>query len=225
MVFFFFYCTFRVFLWLGIIVALLCGIYAGFMFIVGMYNFLFTENILLPPGWATLTVSITFLGSVQLIGIGCLGNISVVFITKPNCDLILLSRIRRWSEKSKIDFTADDFGLHSSINEAVEQAYEKGVLTSASLVANGIKFDEAIRIAKKKSGLRNRFAYQFDRRKTSNSSHRYPIHCYKRRKTISIPQCFSKENCFETVSNRSSMYRSRKPNSTLYFRWYSINSC
>ena len=44
------------------------------MFIVGMYNFLFTENILLPPGWATLTVSIAFLGSVQLIGIGCLGE-------------------------------------------------------------------------------------------------------------------------------------------------------
>ena len=47
----------------------------------------------------------------------------------------------------KLIFTADDFGL-LSINEAVEQAYEKGVLTSASLVANGIKFDEAIRIAK-----------------------------------------------------------------------------
>ena len=52
---------------------MLCGIYAGFMFIVGMYNFLFTENILYLQAGLPLQ-SVSPLGSVQLIGIGCLGE-------------------------------------------------------------------------------------------------------------------------------------------------------
>jgi hypothetical protein len=32
------------------------------------------KNIFLPPGWATLTVAILFLGSIQLIAIGILGE-------------------------------------------------------------------------------------------------------------------------------------------------------
>lgn len=39
--------------------------------------------------------------------------------------------------------------MHTAINEAVHQACEAGVLTSASLAANGEAFDEAVDIAKK----------------------------------------------------------------------------
>ncbi len=54
---------------------------------------------------------------------------------------------------TKLILTADDFGLHSSINEAVEEAYQKGVLTNASLIVNGAKVDEAIDICKRNPGL------------------------------------------------------------------------
>ncbi len=53
----------------------------------------------------------------------------------------------------KLILTADDFGLHSSINEAVEEAYQKGILTNASLIVNGAKADEAIKICKRNPGL------------------------------------------------------------------------
>lgn len=49
--------------------------------------------------------------------------------------------------------SGDDFGLHSSINEAIEEGFQKGILTSASLVVNGEAVDEAIRISKRNPGL------------------------------------------------------------------------
>jgi len=49
--------------------------------------------------------------------------------------------------------SGDDFGLHSSINEAIEEAFQKGILTSASIVVNGEAAEEAIRIAKRNPGL------------------------------------------------------------------------
>jgi predicted glycoside hydrolase/deacetylase ChbG (UPF0249 family) len=42
---------------------------------------------------------------------------------------------------------ADDFGLHSQINQAVVEAARKGVLTSASWMANGIAAEEALQAA------------------------------------------------------------------------------
>jgi len=50
-------------------------------------------------------------------------------------------------------FNADDFGMDSSINEAVEKAHKNGLLTSASLAANGGSFEEAVDIAKRNKGL------------------------------------------------------------------------
>ncbi|MBR4903575.1 MAG: ChbG/HpnK family deacetylase [Selenomonadaceae bacterium] len=44
---------------------------------------------------------------------------------------------------------ADDFGRHELINRAVERAFNTGCLRSATLMAGGIAFDEAIRLAKK----------------------------------------------------------------------------
>lgn len=43
---------------------------------------------------------------------------------------------------------ADDFGLNANINEAIERCFREGILTSASLMANGKAFDEAVKIAK-----------------------------------------------------------------------------
>ena len=44
---------------------------------------------------------------------------------------------------------ADDFGRHELINRAVERAFDKGCLKSATLMAGGIAFDDAITLAKK----------------------------------------------------------------------------
>lgn len=64
----------RMFLWVGMIVASFCVLYAFVYFFVGLLHFIFPQFYYLPPGWATIAVSITFLGGVQLIGIGCLGE-------------------------------------------------------------------------------------------------------------------------------------------------------
>ena len=48
---------------------------------------------------------------------------------------------------------ADDFGLSSSVNEAVVRAHRDGILTSASLMVNEVGFDEAIKLAKENPKL------------------------------------------------------------------------
>jgi hopanoid biosynthesis associated protein HpnK len=48
---------------------------------------------------------------------------------------------------------ADDFGLSSSVNEAVVRAHCKGILTSASLMVNESGFDEAVKLAKENPKL------------------------------------------------------------------------
>src|SRR4030095_16971217 len=42
---------------------------------------------------------------------------------------------------------ADDFGRSSSINRAVIQAHQRGILTTASLMVNGVAADEAVALA------------------------------------------------------------------------------
>lgn len=48
---------------------------------------------------------------------------------------------------------ADDFGRHELINRAVERAFNSGCLKSATLMAGGAAFDDAVKLAKKISGL------------------------------------------------------------------------
>ena len=48
---------------------------------------------------------------------------------------------------------ADDFGLSSGVNRAVEIAWQEGILTQASLMSGGQAFDEAVEIAQRNSGL------------------------------------------------------------------------
>lgn len=49
--------------------------------------------------------------------------------------------------------TADDFGLSSGVNRAVERAWREGILTNASLMPGGAAFDEAVEIAGRNPGL------------------------------------------------------------------------
>lgn len=48
---------------------------------------------------------------------------------------------------------ADDFGLSSGVNRSVEQAWQQGILTQASLMPGGDAFDEAVEIAHRNPGL------------------------------------------------------------------------
>lgn len=49
--------------------------------------------------------------------------------------------------------TADDFGLHTSVNRAVEQAATEGVLTTASLMVGAPAAPDAVRCAREIPGL------------------------------------------------------------------------
>jgi chitin disaccharide deacetylase len=50
--------------------------------------------------------------------------------------------------------TADDFGLHDAVNEAVEQASRGGILTAASLMVSGPAAADAVRRARRLPNLR-----------------------------------------------------------------------
>jgi len=84
----------RVFLWIGVIIAFLCGIWAVYYFVMGFMNLVFPDKNLLPPGSATITVSILFLGGVQLIGIGILGEYigRIYSQTKKRPDFIVVEK-------------------------------------------------------------------------------------------------------------------------------------
>ena len=50
--------------------------------------------------------------------------------------------------------TADDFGLHEAVNQAVQQATVAGVLSAASLMVAAPATDDAVRVARETPGLR-----------------------------------------------------------------------
>ena len=49
--------------------------------------------------------------------------------------------------------TSDDFGLSSGVNQAVEKAWQDGILTCASIMPGAAAFDEAVDIARRNPGL------------------------------------------------------------------------
>ena len=57
------------------------------------------------------------------------------------------ARVRR------LIINADDFGLTSGVNRAIVEAHERGVVTSATLMANSLAFAEAVQLAKSHSSL------------------------------------------------------------------------
>jgi hopanoid biosynthesis associated protein HpnK len=54
----------------------------------------------------------------------------------------------------RVVFSADDFGLSESVNEAVERAYRDGALNTASLMVAGAAAADAVRRARALPGLR-----------------------------------------------------------------------
>jgi predicted glycoside hydrolase/deacetylase ChbG (UPF0249 family) len=54
---------------------------------------------------------------------------------------------------ARLIVNADDFGLTGGINSAVEKLYRAGALTSATLMATGPAFDDAVAIALRNPGL------------------------------------------------------------------------
>jgi len=54
---------------------------------------------------------------------------------------------------TSVIINADDFGLSSGVNRAVIKAWREGILTSASLMAAGEAFDEALALARQNPGL------------------------------------------------------------------------
>ena len=53
----------------------------------------------------------------------------------------------------KLIVNADDFGRHELINRAVERAFASGCLRSATLMAGGIAFEDAVALSKRIPGL------------------------------------------------------------------------
>jgi len=47
----------------------------------------------------------------------------------------------------KVIVNADDFGLTQGVNEGIVKAYQEGILTSATLMANMPGFDQAVELA------------------------------------------------------------------------------
>lgn len=48
---------------------------------------------------------------------------------------------------------ADDFGLHESINRGISEAHRQGIVTSASLMAGGAAFEDALQVKQDCPGL------------------------------------------------------------------------
>ena len=53
----------------------------------------------------------------------------------------------------RLIINADDFGLTGGVNRAIVEAHKHGVVTSATLMANGPEFDDAVRLALAAPGL------------------------------------------------------------------------
>jgi hopanoid biosynthesis associated protein HpnK len=61
--------------------------------------------------------------------------------------------IGRALQDRRLVVVADDFGISSTVNRAVAEACEKGIVTSASIMAGGEAFEEAADIARKMKAL------------------------------------------------------------------------
>ena len=57
------------------------------------------------------------------------------------------------SDKHTLIINADDFGLAVCVNEGIEYSHRHGILTSATLLANGIAFEDAIKRIKNNPNL------------------------------------------------------------------------
>ncbi len=58
-----------------------------------------------------------------------------------------------WNQKTYGLIVADDFGRSSSVNRAIAEAHDKGIVTAASMMVGGQAFEDAARIARSRSRL------------------------------------------------------------------------
>jgi len=63
----------RAFLYSGLFISFLCGLYAIFLLLIYFVKFQGYQTYL-PPGWVSLALAIVFFSSVQLVGIGIIGE-------------------------------------------------------------------------------------------------------------------------------------------------------
>jgi hopanoid biosynthesis associated protein HpnK len=49
---------------------------------------------------------------------------------------------------NRLIINADDFGIHTEVNQAIIDAHQRGILTSTSLLASGPAFEEAVALAR-----------------------------------------------------------------------------
>jgi chitin disaccharide deacetylase len=61
--------------------------------------------------------------------------------------------MKQLSGLRQLIINADDFGLSEGANRAIISAFQEGILTSASLMAGGAAFDQAVVLAKENPGL------------------------------------------------------------------------
>jgi glycosyltransferase involved in cell wall biosynthesis len=65
----------RVFVYLGLIISAVSFIYGFYFFILKVYSVVSgNTDFIFPPGWATTVIVLLFLGGIQLMGIGVLGE-------------------------------------------------------------------------------------------------------------------------------------------------------
>lgn len=56
-------------------------------------------------------------------------------------------------KKKYLIVNADDFGLDEKVNEGIIEAYQRGIVTSTSILANGSAFEHGVRLLKDNPGL------------------------------------------------------------------------
>ena len=68
---------------------------------------------------------------------------------------VLSSRLRNpiRSQMKQLILNADDFGLTRGVNEGIIRAHQEGILTSTTLMASGVAFDQAVELAKQNPKL------------------------------------------------------------------------
>jgi predicted glycoside hydrolase/deacetylase ChbG (UPF0249 family) len=57
------------------------------------------------------------------------------------------------SERLKLIVNADDFGISEAVNRGIVEAHDRGIVTSTSLMATGPAFDDAVALARSRTGL------------------------------------------------------------------------
>ncbi|MFH1514593.1 MAG: glycosyltransferase family 2 protein, partial [bacterium] len=81
----------RISMYIGMLMTSVFGILAVYYVILGLSHFFLKEGIMLPPGWLTIVTSILFLGGIQLMSIGIIGEyIGRIFMqTKSRPEFII----------------------------------------------------------------------------------------------------------------------------------------